>query len=508
MNISRQIEILTGIETDFPVTDWIADGVRLWPLIRNLLIPDFHFAGTTNQLADPLTVTGSAAGRFFKGLVRYAGAYLADLKRNQRLDRPRQAVFLTTSVPRVDLGGVWYNRLCDPIIDGLSRHGLSSLVLERNLAEDYRIPRYHGSMFISPRLQMQRIVARLTGRTSFSARLELPEYEGFIDRLKSLNVPLNLPTPQRLSFFIDALFRSAAFFRRVLAKSRPRLGLVVAYYGLDGMAFCLACRQLGLPVVDIQHGVQSKMNPYYGHWTHPPADGWELLPSVFWCWSRTEARAIEGWAAGLAGRHAPFVGGNLWLEMWRSGQSSLIRDFDRKLSAVERRPAERNILLALGPYKDSISPWLREAINASPPGWRWWIRIHPTRAQDEERYRELEQSITADYEARLATWAPLPALLRKVDLLVTDYSATVLEAEQFGLVSVMTDQKGAELYPEQIASGRALIALARDDFEAAVERAAAGRRSPEDKSAGETGNWWPRLERIIETQEALDKRRG
>jgi hypothetical protein len=53
---------------------------------------------------------------------------------------------------------------------------------------------------------------------------------------------------------------------------------------------------------------------------------------------------------------------------------------------------------------------------------------------------------------------PLYALLRRADLHVTQVSTVVIEAQQFGVPSVMTAPSAAELFPEQLATGWMLLA--------------------------------------------------
>lgn len=65
-----------------------------------------------------------------------------------------------------------------------------------------------------------------------------------------------------------------------------------------------------------------------------------------------------------------------------------------------------------------------------------------------------------NFELDMATDAPLYALLRHSDVHVTHSSSTVIEAEVFGVPSVIFSAYGAEFFPEQIAAGWALVAEA------------------------------------------------
>ena len=89
------------------------------------------------------------------------------------------------------------------------------------------------------------------------------------------------------------------------------------------MAFNLSCRRFGIPSIDIQHGVQGDYNAGYGRWLRVPVAGYELLPSIFWCWSKDEADSIEKWSQKVQASHKAIVGGNLFLDLWRVSGSKL-----------------------------------------------------------------------------------------------------------------------------------------------------------------------------------------
>src|SRR5207253_11421849 len=89
--------------------------------------------------------------------------------------------------------------------------------------------------------------------------------------------------------------RMASFFRPRLERLRPSLAFVVNYYDARCMALILACRELGIRSVDIQHGVQGELHGAYGSWRRVPAGGYAVLPSIFWCWSGDEARTLRAW---------------------------------------------------------------------------------------------------------------------------------------------------------------------------------------------------------------------
>ena len=97
----------------------------------------------------------------------------------------------------------------------------------------------------------------------------------------------------------------ASYFKRVLARVRPKLVFVTCWYATESMACILACNELGIPSIDIQHGIQ-EFHVAYARWNRVPNGGYELLPTYFWCWSEAEASVIRGWAGDLSA-HQPIV---------------------------------------------------------------------------------------------------------------------------------------------------------------------------------------------------------
>jgi hypothetical protein len=88
----------------------------------------------------------------------------------------------------------------------------------------------------------------------------------------------------------------------------------------------------------------------------------------------------------------------------------------------------------------------------------FWIRLHPVmleqRAGIAARFTALgAPNVFVDEPSDL----PLYALLRHADVHLTHSSSTVIEAELFGVRSVVTSRYGAEIYPRQIDSGVALL---------------------------------------------------
>jgi hypothetical protein len=195
-----------------------------------------------------------------------------------------------------------------------------------------------------------------------------------------------------------------------------------------------------------------------------PATGYELLPSVYWTWSESEASVINAWAATTNGHHRAVAGGNLWLRTWLDSSRDMVRRYDDRL----RAPAEETVtvLCTLQPgYTDDRQlALLADAARASPPGWRWWLRLHPVMSQQERQQIAGVVARVGRLELEEPSTLPLYALLRATSAHVTYSSSTVLEAAEFGVRSVLTSDDWAAAYPQAVEDGTVIIATTPEEL--------------------------------------------
>ena len=81
----------------------------------------------------------------------------------------------------------------------------------------------------------------------------------------------------------------------------------------------------------------------------------------------------------------------------------------------------------------------------------------------------LKKHNITNFELDLPTVFPLTALLRHADVHITASSSTVIEAEYFGVPSIVTHEDGIKFYAKQIASGMAVPAYTAEALLKAIE---------------------------------------
>jgi hypothetical protein len=446
MILSSEIsDLLNEAEVRFPVDQWDIAGVHAWPLLR--IRYGFGMLAKHGYRTTVKNGNGSRAVDVLGGPARRLVARLQDHTQNASLSAPAEVVLLSDGISYAEIGGSWMEKFCDPLITKLEQRHLRCLLLSP--LHSYRVPRYTPSYFVQPELDRAAI-------RSFSASVpsgRLPEIDSFAAWAAARGKPG--PSADWLRRACARIRHMADFFRGVLERGGSTLGVVVNYYSPTGMAFVLACRECGLPVVDIQHGVSGDLHFAYGRWARVPARGFNLLPTHFWCWDEADAAAIEAWA--LAAGHRALVGGNPWLAYWANNSSSVVRAYEELIAAIRNRaPKAIHALLTLQfPSQSEQTRDLLLTVQRAGPEIFWWIRLHPSLLAERSRIAMMIGG-AEHVEVNAATAIPLPALLHHVDVHITYSSSTVLEAATMGVPSVITSTYGAEQYPRQILDGTAV----------------------------------------------------
>jgi len=444
------LDFINGLERRIPVEDWRIEGLRLWPIVRIDLA--FRCTGTSaspGSLPRPLGRMVSEA----RGCLRHVRAAWSD--RHLRQAAPPggcPVLLLSDGYSFACLHGRYYERFCDPIRDHLRDQGLANHFLTPAVP---LVPRHSPSELIGMRLRWLWLRNILVSRLASSVA-SLP---GFDDFQNAVRATTGVVYPQRRIERAGRLVRAYAdLFRSHLDRIRPKVAFLVSYYNPEGFGFNLACREAGIPSVDLQHGVQGDLHPAYGRWEKTPHDGWEVLPSYFWCWSEVEHAAIHRWSATCA-THRPLIGGNLLLDRARAQ----VGPFPPLPVAAVPGGDVRTVLVTLQPGFDGQGELalIRETIGlACAEGLRftWWIRLHPCMGGQETRIRAALASDKGAIEVDMPSSVPLYSLLPYVDVHLTHSSSTVIEAEAFGIGSVLFSDYGRELFAKQFASGVAVLA--------------------------------------------------
>jgi hypothetical protein len=312
-------------------------------------------------------------------------------------------------------------------------------------------------------------------------RVELERYDRFLERVRHAGLRFAHADVDRLRRDLLFLRRLADKFSGWLRRSRPRLGFV-ANTALPEQAFCLACRELGITSVEVQHGVQGDLHPSYGSWFAVPPEGWETRARVFWSWDEESAAAINRWAICAPDHHVAINGGDPWREMGMENGSEWSRRTDQLITEQKRASgAERHILVTLSSQGEVVPAAVLEAVRSSPSTWCYWFRLHPVNqaARRREARRILGPLGVHAGLLELATELPLHSLLRHMDgHLSVSLSTVVTEAAAHGVPSIACGREAPDFYREEMTAGLLLVAMTPSEILAGLRQVLDGGRRP------------------------------
>lgn len=479
MDRRRFCDWLPELETEFPVTEWKIDGVRVWPLIRTEL-----YASNFHAIVREWSLAGGyprAAWSALSGLARWLVATLEDRGNSRRPSDPADVLFLSYSSGRQPkLGGRCLNPLLYPYAELVRAMGGRVTVWEAVPFGVYNTPRATPSAWIQQEIASARafsLLPRRTGNTTLARYEELQEVvrvSGLTSRYSDPRVLI------RDAWYVKTL---ASRFEHWLRRCRPTVTFI-ADYGFREMALCLATARLGIPCVEIQHGIQGPTHPMYARWREPePGHWWELRPTGFWNWDRESADNIRGWGGSSV---SAYVGGDAWTDFWLGDHELAVRVREELRARIETSGGGPQILVTLARVGPAVPSGILKLMRDAPRDWCFWVRMHPVGQESRWQATAAALATTGANHASLehATVTPLPALLQVVDVnLVVGWSTVIAEAAAMGIRSFATDVNAPILFPGEVQTGHLAMLTEWDEAVVAIESQSDGKGSRRRKAS-------------------------
>ncbi len=494
----RYLALVAEIEREFRVREWRCGDADLWPLARMDLFLDMHWRHT-GQVAQPLPPLARRAAALLATPFTNAWKSRNDLKRWTMRPTPADAVVLGDDVSLDLVDGAWQDRFAEPVIAELERRGRSTFVMQPG--DLGRLP-WRRKTYAANLVDAW---SRLAGRARTDPT-ELPDLEAVHAYLAREGIKAPSLARAALERRARVTLVAADAFERILKTVRPRLAFVTTFYAGLAPAFLLACRRLGILSIDLQHCPQDGGHKAYG-WSNVPAEGYGLLPAVFWNWNQADADNINRWASALPQPwHQAIHGGDTQLAGF-SGQSAHWQQRFREVAGSAGYA--REIIVALQPIAGQAPIWdlLAQAIERAPSDWRWWIRRHPSSPPHQDPAFGRLLSLRRDNVLiEQASTLPLPVLLPHMSTLVSLMSGAAAEAAMFGVPALFLSEEARGPFGGLIERGCARVIDPRQ-INAEIEALADARpgRSPiAQPSLSETLD---RLEEIAADYAALNPAR-
>lgn len=437
------LEVFDRLEKEHKVGQWECGGVHVWPLVKFLL---------AREIFDYVKQKGLVPLAGAKKRLLFAASLGADFM-SRAPATPADICLLTySSCRQYRVGDKWFNIFQDPLL--YLGNGSTVTTLEVLNTYPTRKPPLNRTHSITLPVLGARILShRLTPRR---LKNEIAEVLRQIEQHSDVIGPTHVDSlKQSASEAIPYVFRLADVFQRHLENLRPRLGLLSAYYNLTGIAFCLACRRMGIPSADISHGSSGKSHYAYAGWYGAPNSGYELLPRDFLTRSEWDAEAPEALFRGSSFHRPPTVVGDLASHVWRENGYRMAQPARTTLDRIRGRDERTEVLIALQDA-NGLTPLLLEVMRKLSGQCFFWIRLHPMYVTNPRDFQ-----VDADascFNVVEATSQPLFALLERVDAVISESSSVAEDALPWGVLPIITHEVGRFLFIEHIEQGRMIYA--------------------------------------------------
>ncbi|WP_341714988.1 hypothetical protein [Limnobacter sp.] len=449
---SDLMTILVEMEADANVWSISINRIQMWPWLRIR----WFFSEWERYYTRSSTPSRNTLGRL-KTILSRTWNHLSPALTMRALAPARcdglehaDIVFLSDGISFAKLGNLYYEKFCDPLIEEANRIDLKSTIWT---TVDLPFKNTKSAIYsLNAKIKAVNILGLVISKLILKSKSVKFMHAEINKNLTYSQLHHGIPLSKAYS---DAtrLKLIRQLFRARLQIVNPQVAFVVSYYNLEGIGFILACKSLGIPVVDIQHGVQGNLHPAYGGFKLPKLKNRQidLLPNYFWVWSQTEKQNIDRWAANSS--HRAYVGGNPWITFWKNENHTdeSVRNTKQKVNALVKSASGKPVVLVTLQYGLDYTQQLdqiKQLLIHTSNEYKFWIRLHPLMLT---RHAEIATFIDfSSLELHQTTDLPLPALLTYCNVHVTHSSSTVIEAAAYNVPSIITSPFGTELFEEFI----------------------------------------------------------
>ena len=288
----------------------------------------------------------------------------------------------------------------------------------------------------------------------------------------------------------------AGYFRELLSGATARALFLDVDPRPEAMGLILACRSLGIPVVQLPGSPIGACHADYTHWLHGPVDGFNTQADVLWAHDETEKRRLQDAFAPRARQDGLFAGGHPKAEWLKDKPDSLDGTVSRyeDVFLTDLMDGQFTVLINFGNEKSEISVFaaLAKTLGANA---RILVRL-PASLVDQ---RDSIQLVFADngldnIECVFASVLPVELLLARCHHVLTgdtDFARLVLE---YDVDLTLFGSPDAALWDTSWGANRFTIC---NDLPAVLKRLAKSAEAFADKTA-----WTRRLRELQDFRQA------
>jgi hypothetical protein len=233
------------------------------------------------------------------------------------------------------------------------------------------------------------------------------------------------------------------FYAKWIKKYSPKVLVLYSFYSDFFLAIVYAARSIGIPVIDIQHGVIGSYHFAYTNWNAVRNDNF-FIPNYCLTWNDFVAESINRTSGEV-------------MRAFHVGDFSMfskIAERDaHKIQCSNSQSVVREIPHVVISTGAKILPQeLMQLINSDIKIF-WHIKLHP-RYSDETKFIFYKENIKKpNTMIHYNDGVVLGQLFEECDLHITEESAAVFEAERFGLKNIIVSEIGRDYFQQYIDSG-------------------------------------------------------
>jgi len=337
--------------------------------------------------------------------------------------------------------GRWWDIYTDPIYQQLSLDTLH--VEKRHLGEHLQPARTDGIRHIEFIRGIAKVWRKLGRRTAKVPDAELETIENLEDTInREFDIEFDLTYSARRAVAIEGPLRR--LYRRFLRRVDPELAVVVVSYGKE--PFIMACKQLGIPVAELQHGVIHRTHLAY----HYPG-------------SRTK-RAFPDYLL-------------TWGEFWKEHTEFPIPDervipvgypyLDQRVEQyADIESEDRLLFISQGTIGEQLSKFALAVADHPDIEHEIVYKLHPG---EYDRWREeYPWLVDANFRVVDSSDPPLYRLFAESTAQVGVYSTAVYEGLAFDVETFVYDCPGSQVLEPLVEEGSAELVASADDLAAAL----------------------------------------
>ena len=266
---------------------------------------------------------------------------------------------------------------------------------------------------------------------------------------------------------IRSIIAGKNFFIKILSIIRPKCVFLECYYYDDGFSLVLACKELNIKIIDLQHGYYGKYHAAYTHWKNIPLNGFNFLPDYFWCWGKKSYDNIKKWYSKPFNHHKPIIGGNLRYVEWFKSNLKIDKSNETFYNFLKKY--KKVILITLQGENAKLPQFFFDAINESPNNWIWLFRLHPVVNKEQVHKQliyDLSQHNIAENKIEIenATKLPIFELFSSIHHHVTGWSTVSFDALAFDIPTTFINKTAYDRFDEEINDKIFSFAQSKDEL--------------------------------------------